>query len=64
VSKPFDLINPATKEVVGQISLGSAADVDRTVVAARRAFSTFSQTSEQENAARFSSGPSKPTRRG
>ena len=26
---PFDVINPATEEVCGRISLGSAADVDK-----------------------------------
>ena len=30
--------NPATEETIGHISLGSAADVDKAVVAARRAF--------------------------
>jgi aldehyde dehydrogenase (NAD+) len=39
-----DVINPATEEVAGRISLGTAADVDRAVKAARRAFQTFSQT--------------------
>lgn len=41
---PFDVINPANEEVVGRIALGSSADVDRAVVAARKAFATFSQT--------------------
>lgn len=48
VPQPFDLINPATEEAIGQISLGSAVDVDRAVAAARMAFATFSQTSKQE----------------
>ncbi|MBD0417427.1 aldehyde dehydrogenase family protein [Oryzicola mucosus] len=39
---PFDVINPATEEVVARTSLGSAADVDRAVAAARSAFETFS----------------------
>ncbi len=37
--------NPATEEVFAKISLGSAQDVDRAVKAARRAFTTYSQTS-------------------
>src|ERR1700744_3608187 len=41
----FDVINPATEEVAGQISLGSAKDVDRAVTAARRAFPSYSATS-------------------
>jgi aldehyde dehydrogenase (NAD+) len=37
-AKTFDTINPATGEVLSQIAEGSAADVDRAVDAARRAF--------------------------
>ena len=51
VLTPFDVINPATEEVCGRIALGSAADVDRAVAAARRAFSTFSQTTREERIA-------------
>jgi aldehyde dehydrogenase (NAD+) len=39
---PFDVVNPATEEVVGTISLGNASDVDRAVRAARRAFPSYS----------------------
>ena len=45
--KLFDVVNPATEEVTGQISLGSAGDVDRAVKAARRAFGSFSLTSRE-----------------
>jgi aldehyde dehydrogenase (NAD+) len=44
----IDVIDPATEEPCAQISLGSKADVDKAVAAARRAFETFSQTSKQE----------------
>ncbi|MGB8794171.1 MAG: aldehyde dehydrogenase family protein, partial [Mycobacterium sp.] len=44
----FDVENPATEQVSGQISLGSAADVDAAVKAARRAFSGWSQTSREQ----------------
>jgi aldehyde dehydrogenase (NAD+) len=44
----FDVINPATEEVAGQISLGSAMDVDRAVEAARRAFPSYSATTREE----------------
>jgi aldehyde dehydrogenase (NAD+) len=44
----MDVINPATEEVAGRISLGSAAHVDRAVEAARRAFPAYSQTSREE----------------
>jgi aldehyde dehydrogenase (NAD+) len=37
-AKMFDTVNPATGEVLTQIAEGSAADVDRAVAAARRAF--------------------------
>ena len=43
-----DVINPATEDVAGVISLGSEADVDKAVRAARKAFATFSQTSREE----------------
>jgi aldehyde dehydrogenase (NAD+) len=42
----FDVIDPATEEAYTQISLGSKADVDKAVTAARKAFETFSQTSK------------------
>jgi len=48
---PFDVVNPATEEVYGRISLGSAADVDAAVDAAKRAFESFSQTSREERIA-------------
>ena len=38
-----DIINPATEQPIGQVSFGTAADVDRAVAAARAAFETFSQ---------------------
>ena len=45
---PLDVINPATEEVAGRIHLGSAADVDRAVAAAKKAFPSFSRTSVKE----------------
>jgi aldehyde dehydrogenase (NAD+) len=44
----LDVINPATEEVCGHISLGSRADVDLAVAAAKRAFESFSQTTREE----------------
>jgi aldehyde dehydrogenase (NAD+) len=46
--KDFKVINPATEEPAGVISMGGAADVDRAVAAARRAFDSFSQTTREE----------------
>src|SRR5437762_131608 len=48
---PFDVINPATEEPVATISLGSAADVDRAVQAAKTAFSAYSQAAKDERVA-------------
>ncbi len=45
---PLDVENPSTEEVAGRIALGSAADVDKAVAAARRAFGSWSQTSREE----------------
>ena len=45
---PFDVENPATEQVSGKISLGSAADVDVAVNAARRAFSGWSQSTREQ----------------
>ena len=46
--KTAEVINPATEEVSGHIALGSAADVDKAVAAARKAFESWSQTSVKE----------------
>lgn len=46
--RTMDVINPATEEVYGRISIGSAADVDVAVAAAARAFETFSRSSREE----------------
>ncbi|MDA1072853.1 MAG: aldehyde dehydrogenase family protein [Proteobacteria bacterium] len=48
---PHDVINPATEQAVGRISLGSSADIDKAVAAARKAFAGFSQSSREERLA-------------
>lgn len=45
------VINPANEEPCTEITLGTAADADKAVKAARRAFESFSQTSVEERAA-------------
>jgi aldehyde dehydrogenase (NAD+) len=40
--------NPATEETIGHISLGSAADVDKAVRAARRAFESWQFSTREE----------------
>ena len=46
-----DVINPATEQSIGKISMGSAEDVDRAVKAARKAFETYSRTTREERIA-------------
>jgi aldehyde dehydrogenase (NAD+) len=47
----LDVINPANEQVAGRITLGSAVDVDRAVLAARAAFASYSLTSVDERVA-------------
>jgi aldehyde dehydrogenase (NAD+) len=49
--KTLEVINPANEEAYARISLGSKADVDKAVAAARRAFETFSRTTKEERLA-------------
>ena len=49
--KSRPVINPATEQLMYDIAMGSAADVDKAVAAARRAFDSFSQTSRDERIA-------------
>jgi aldehyde dehydrogenase (NAD+) len=44
----LDVIDPSTEEPFTQIAIGSAADIDRAVAAARRAFPAFARTSRAE----------------
>jgi aldehyde dehydrogenase (NAD+) len=46
-----DVIDPATEQPCTEITLGTAADVDAAVAAARTAFESYSQTSVAERAA-------------
>ena len=47
------VINPASEEVSGTVSLGDAVDVDRAVAAARAAFVSYSQTTKAERIEMF-----------
>ncbi len=49
-ARDLAVINPATEKPVAVISLGVAADVDRAVAAAKRAFLSWSETSVNERA--------------
>jgi aldehyde dehydrogenase (NAD+) len=48
VPNVFDVIDPSNEESFAQISLGSKADVDKAVAAAKRAFATYGFTSPAE----------------
>ena len=47
-TETMDVINPATEQPIGKISLGTAEDVNRAVAAAKAAFESFSRTTKQE----------------
>jgi aldehyde dehydrogenase (NAD+) len=49
--RDFGVTNPATEEHIATISLGSTADVDKAVAAAKRAFEMHSETSVAERLA-------------
>ncbi|MEM1113892.1 MAG: aldehyde dehydrogenase family protein [Pseudomonadota bacterium] len=46
--KDLEVINPATEEVCGHISMGSEADVNLAVAAAKSAFESFGHSTRQE----------------
>jgi len=48
IPRTLEVINPATERPMGLISLGSIADVDKAVAAARQAFKPYSLTSREE----------------
>lgn len=47
----LDVINPATEQPFTKIAMGTAADVDKAVAAAKTAFESFSVTSKEERLA-------------
>lgn len=49
--RDFTVINPANEEAIATISLGSAADVDRAVAAAKSAFESYSETTSEQRLA-------------
>ena len=42
--KEIEVINPASEKIIGNVSIGSEADVDKAVKAAREAFKSYSKT--------------------
>ncbi len=49
--KTMPVVNPATEETMYDVALGSPADVDKAVAAARAAFEAFAATSREERIA-------------
>ncbi|GAA5544111.1 aldehyde dehydrogenase family protein [Brucella sp. NBRC 113783] len=50
-SRDLEVINPATEKPIAVISMGSSADIDRAVAAAKAAFPSYSRTSLAERIA-------------
>jgi aldehyde dehydrogenase (NAD+) len=50
-TEQFDLHNPATAEVIGQVRLGDETDARAVIAAAKRAFPLFSRTSKEQRIA-------------
>src|SRR6187402_992766 len=50
-ARTLDVIDPSNEEAYTQISIGTAADVDKAVAAAKAAFVSFSQTTKDERLA-------------
>lgn len=48
LATPFPIKNPAHNRQIGVVMLGSPADVDRAVDAAKRAFKSFSKTAKED----------------
>lgn len=47
-ARRLPVVNPATEESVGELALGTAADVDAAVVAATEALTSYARTSREE----------------
>ena len=50
-NETMEVINPATEEPIATLAMGSAADADKAVAAARRAFPSFAETSVDDRLA-------------
>lgn len=47
-SERIEVINPANEELVGHVTAGTAADIDKAVQAANEAFKTYQDTSKED----------------
>ena len=52
-SRQLELVDPSNEQVFATVAMGGAEDVDRAVMAARRAFASYSATSPEERIALF-----------
>ena len=50
-SRKFPVLNPATEEKIGEITLGNEADVNKAVAAAKKAFESYGRTTQAERLA-------------
>lgn len=48
IPKTIDVIDPSTERCIAELAVGSAADVDKAVAAAKRAFPAYSQTTREQ----------------
>jgi aldehyde dehydrogenase (NAD+) len=62
-ANPVEVINPATEEPCGRISLGSAADVDHAVAAAKRAAGGYAASTREQRVALLESVLARSTSR-
>ena len=62
VMKTVPVVNPATEEPMYDVAVGSKADVDKAVAAARKAFETFSVTTREERIELLDEDHRRPTR--
>jgi aldehyde dehydrogenase (NAD+) len=51
VARTIDIIDPSTERAFETLAMGSAADVDKAVAAAKRAFPEYSQTTREQRLA-------------
>ena len=47
-SERIEVVNPANEEIVGHVTAGTAADIDKAVQAANKAFKTYQDTSRDD----------------
>ncbi|MBB4276933.1 aldehyde dehydrogenase family protein [Rhizobium mongolense] len=51
ISRKLEVIDPSTEQAIGTIAIGSAADAEKAIKAARNAFADFSKTTKEDRLA-------------